>query len=310
MLTPFTDAGVIDWTAYDELIEWHLECGAAGLFSVCLSSELYCIDEYEKLRLARVAVARAGGRVPVIAAGAIGPVDAMAEFTRRLAGEGVDAVVCLSNQFDGEAGSDAWKAGVSRYLDLVPAHIRLGIYECPVPRVRHLTAAELGWLASTGRFLFTKDTCCDIAQIRAKLAATAGTALKFYNADSVTLLESLGAGGHGYSGIAGNYFGHLFSWLCARHAERPADARELSAFFKESTGVVHHKYMQSAKHHLSRAGLGMGTFTRVARHEFSGDELAALDALRLRVEAIGDRLGLANPFARVRRAVPGPALGA
>lgn len=302
MLTPFTPDGAIDWPAYDELVEWYVRAGASGLFSVCLSSELFHLTPEERLALARRAVRLADGRLPVIAAGPLGPdLAAMAEETRRIADEGVSAVVCLSNQFhdrppETPADEAAWQKNMETWLGLVPATIPLGIYECPRPRMWNIPPRTLAWLADTGRFLFTKDTVCDLSLIGEKLRLTAGGPLRFYNADATTLLPSLRLGGHGYSGIAGNYFGHLFAWLCASHAEKPAQAERLALFFNETNTLVHRHYVTSAKHYLARAGLRIGPFTRAVKPDVTAEDLSALDALRRRAESIGEELGIPFPF--------------
>ncbi len=285
MLTPFTERGDIDWPAYDELIRWYVRTGASGLFASCLSSEFFHITEEERFALARRAVECAGGRLPVIAAGPVGPdVEKMADTAKRLADVGISAVICLSNQFgeaplNDERGHSQWKAQMERWLALLPKNLPLGIYECPKPRVCNLPPELLGWLARTGRFFTTKDTACDAAVIREKIGQISGTALRFYNADSVTLLGSLEAGGHGYSGIAGNYFGHLFSWICARHASHPEQARALAEFFADTNVLVHRKYMTSAKYYLRKHGLRMTTRTRAVQNTLEAEDMAALDKL-------------------------------
>ncbi|MBC2596140.1 dihydrodipicolinate synthase family protein [Ruficoccus amylovorans] len=299
MLTPFTPDDTIDWPAFDELVDWYVSAGASGLFSVCLSSELYHLSAEEKEALAKRALARVSGRVPVIAAGPMGPdLNDMAEQTRRMADTGVAAVILLTNQFYCEApdepdGSDSdWRDAVSRFLELVPDNIPLGIYECPRPFPCNLSAGTLGWLAGTGRFVMTKDTCCDSGVIAEKLRSTANTPLSFYNADGVTLLDSLRRGGAGYSGIAGNYFLSLFSWLCRHHAEQPALAEELSAFIQAENRLVHVQYPQSAKHYLGLAGLRLTPHTRVSSFDFSASQLEDLRSLRGRIIDWECRLGL------------------
>lgn len=303
MLTPFDDNGAIDWVAYDALIEWYLRAGASGLFASCLSSEFFHISAQERLALAERAVKRVDGRVPVIAAGPLGPdVAAMAQTARQLADVGVDAVVCLSNQFCAEALSEPnaqsqWQTNMQQWLELLPQDIPLGIYECPKPTVCNIPPQLLGWLAHTGRFFMTKDTVCDREIIGEKLANIAGTSLYFYNADAVTLLDSLRMGGAGYSGIAGNYFGHLFSWLCAHHASHPDQAAELSAFFEHTNKLVHRKYMVSAKYYLASHGLKMGLHTRAVSVELDREDADALADLGRQVARWEQSLGIVSPFA-------------
>ena len=49
--------------------------------------------------------------------------------------------------------------------------IRLGLYETPVPKVRHLTPAMLKWVAESGRFVFHKDTSLEVDTMLKKMDA-------------------------------------------------------------------------------------------------------------------------------------------
>ena len=51
------------------------------------------------------------------------------------------------------------------------------------------------------RFVFLKDTCCDLATIAARQALMEGTEFKLYNANAPTLLGSLKLGVAGYSSV-------------------------------------------------------------------------------------------------------------
>jgi 4-hydroxy-tetrahydrodipicolinate synthase len=283
MLTPFCDDGTIDWVGLDALVEWYLEAGVSGLFAVCLSSEMYELTPEERVRLAKGVVDSAAGRVPVVAAGAFGEsIPAQAEVTKRIADTGVTAVVLTVNQLAAEDESDAvWQARAETMFDAC-ASIPLGLYECPRPYHRKLTPDLLRWAAETGRVLFLKDTCCDIEMIRAKLDAIQGTAMGWFNANSPTLLGSLKAGGHGYSGVAANFYPELYVWLCANFAKYPAEAAELQAFFNDADQVVHRNYPLGAKQFLALRGLPIGETCRVpvpaARPD--DDEKQVLENLR------------------------------
>ena len=70
MLTPFNENRSIDWVALDAYTDWLIELGSAGLFAVALSSEMYDLSHDERLELSARVVARAAGRVPVVASSA------------------------------------------------------------------------------------------------------------------------------------------------------------------------------------------------------------------------------------------------
>ncbi len=192
MLTPFTSDGAIDWGGVDALTDWYISAGVSGLFTVCLSSEMYCLSDDEKLSLAQRVVKRADGRVPVVASGTFdGAIEDQAEFVLRVAGTGVRAVVVLVCRIAGEEeNDDIWRAKSERLLDLTES-VPLGLYECPGPYHRLLSPELLSWAASTGRFVFHKDTSCAIDPIRAKLDVLKTSSLKWFNANTPTLLASL-----------------------------------------------------------------------------------------------------------------------
>ena len=287
MLTPFRADGSLDWAGVDALTDWYVASGVAGLFSVCLSSEMYQLTPAERQRLARHVVERAAGRVPVVAAGAFGDsIAAQADAVNRIAETGVAAVVLTVNQLAAEDEPEAiWRTHAEAILNACPG-IPLGLYECPVSYHRTLSPELLGWAAQTGRFLFLKDTCCDLARIRAKLAAVAGTGMGFYNAHCPSLLESLRLGGHGYSGIAANFYPEFFVRLCAEFADQPAEADRLQRFLTLADGTIRHRYPASAKRWLGMLGLPIGETCRVPvpTRRPDDDERLMLENLREMME--------------------------
>jgi 4-hydroxy-tetrahydrodipicolinate synthase len=252
----------------------------------------------ERLQLARRTVARTAQCKRVIAAGALGDTPSqIAEAVTRLAETGVDAVVLLTNQFGREGDSDdVWQMKCGALLQQLDPQIPLGLYECPLPYKRLISPQLLGWATQTGRFQFFKDTCCDLSQIEAKAGAVQKTTMRFYNAHTATLLPSLLAGGHGFSGCGANAIPQLYAWLCCNHSGHPEIARELQAFLVESSPCVDDKYPHSAKAYLNRHGVHMDTTSRLRDNVIGPDGLARLDAFHEQVGAWEHRLGIQSPF--------------
>lgn len=286
MLTPFLDDRTIDWPSLDRLVDWYLEAGVAGLFTVCLSSEMYELEPDERYALAGRVVRRAAGRVPVIASGTFGATqEEKAAGVRRMADSGVDAVVCLANALAAEHDSeDAWRTGTESLLDRV-GEVPLGLYECPQPYHRVLSADTLAWVAATGRFGFLKETSARLPLLEQKLAAVRDTPLRVFNADAVTLLASLRKGAAGFSGISANFVPELWVWLC-RHAERhAATSARLHAFLEEAERTFARCYPASAKHFVSERGIPVRPICRMACTQPAADDLRDLAALDERADA-------------------------
>lgn len=256
-LTPFNHNRDIAWEAYLRLIDWYIESGASGLMVSCLSSELFHLSFEERQKLVGQAVRHVRGRVPVVASGALGatPLE-VAEQVRILADEGPDAVVLLTNQgVLPEQEESAFRTCVETILDEVPEWIDLGLYECPVPQKRLLTPGLVRDLATTGRFVFFKETSCVPEVFAAKARAAVGTRLGVYAADNPTLLSSLQAGGRGYSGIAANGICPELATLCRDWKSDPAQAASLQTFIGPASVVIGVRYPASAKY-LLRPVLG------------------------------------------------------
>ncbi len=281
MLTPFTAADQLDWPGLEQLIEWYIGKKAAGLFAVCQSSEMFHLSLAERVKLARAVTETVRGRIPVIAAGHIA--DSLAEQIeeiRQIAAAGIDAFVILSNRLARADEPDAvWRENAERILNQFP-DLQFGIYEASYPYKRLLAPELLAWCAATGRFLFLKDTSCDLRQMRQKLAAVRGTRLKIFNANSATLLSSLQSGIAGYSGVMSNFFPDLYIWLVANWARNPVAAATVQDFIGAASLVERQAYPVNAKYSLQREGLP------IAIHSRARDARQFSPAERLEVEQL------------------------
>jgi 4-hydroxy-tetrahydrodipicolinate synthase len=140
--------------------------------------------------------------------------------------------------------------------------------------------SSISLLAGSKRFFWLKETSEDISLLKQKIASARGSDLKIFNAYTATILESLQAGAHGYSGIATNFYPALFVWLKNNFEKDPDTAKELQAFFVKAQKVVDHKYLSSAKQFLILCGLPITPETRISRSVFINQEMQALKNIR------------------------------
>lgn len=263
MLTPFTQGGEVDYPALKALVEWYEAAGVTGLFAVCQSSEMFRLSLRERCEVA--AFVKKHAHVPVIASGHVSDSpQEQADELRRIADTGADAVIMITNRMalEGE-GAGKWICGMERLLAALPPELALGLYECPYPYKWVLGEEELAFCAQTGRFHFLKDTCCDLARIRRRLAQLEGSTLRLFNANTSTLLDSLRAGAAGFSGVMANFHPELYVWLCANYAQEPEKAEVLQAFLTLASQLEKQHYPVNAKAYLAGEGLPITTMTRV-----------------------------------------------
>ena len=293
MLTPFNSDKSIDWKSLDRLIEWYLEAEASGLFAVCGSSEIFELNNEERIAIAGFVLNQVAGRVPVIATGTFPEnADNHSEFIKKIYDTGVNAVVILTNLFAEENDPESvWIKNIEKIVEKT-SEIPLAIYECPIPYRRPVQADTMAWAASTGRFYWAKDTSEDINQIKEKLKRTEGTILNIYNAYAGSILESLHAGVLGFCGIDSNFYPELYTWICANWKEEPELSEELQQFLIWGRITADIKYPLSAKEYLVLKNIIQNSTTRVAKEPLNSKEMEALRILYKKTESWKERLGI------------------
>ncbi|MBR7968610.1 dihydrodipicolinate synthase family protein [Burkholderia cenocepacia] len=256
MLTPFDDAGAIDYAGLERLIEWYLAHGSDALFAVAQSSEMQFLSLAERAALARFVVERVGGRVPVVASGHISDdLDAQVAELCAAAESGAQGVVLVTNRLDPQRkGSAALLDHLHRLLARLPSDLPLGLYECPAPYRRLLSDDELRACIDTGRFVMLKDVSCDLATVKRRVALAAGSPLKILNANAAIAWDAMKAGSAGFNGVFTNFHPDLYQWLRTRGESNPALADELSTFLVVSAVSEVLGYPALAKLYHQRIG--------------------------------------------------------
>ncbi|PWS28797.1 dihydrodipicolinate synthase family protein [Pedobacter yonginense] len=265
MLTPFLSNGNIDYPALTQLTEIYLQAGSSGLFANCLSSEMFELTDQERIQAIRHVIKVVNGAVPVVATGTFGgAISKQADFVKAVSDEGVEAVIAITSLLaDEKESDDVFNDRVFNLLNQTN-EIPIGFYECPVPYKRVLKPTQLESFVSTGRVIYHKDTCLDLAQIKQKLKLTENYAFGLYDAYIVHAVESLKAGSSGLSCIQGNYFPELIVWLCDHYNDESLteEVQLVQQFLIDNMDVMHNVYPIVSKYFLQKRGLNISTFTR------------------------------------------------
>ncbi len=250
MITPFTPEGDIDYASLERLIAWYEEHGATGLFAACQSSEIFFLSLKERAEL--VSFVKRHAHVPVIASGhTSSSLSDQAEELNLMRKAGADALILITNRLclPGQAEA-SFLPRLQALMRMLDPETPLGFYECPYPFKRLITLDELKWCAESGRFTFMKDTCCDMALIRKRLDVLRDSDLHLFNANTTTLLETLRAGGAGFSGVMMNFHMELYRWLWQNWQSQPEKAELVQAYLTIFSEIERQYYPVNAKYHL------------------------------------------------------------
>ncbi|QKJ28511.1 dihydrodipicolinate synthase family protein [Mucilaginibacter mali] len=298
MLTPFKNNGDIDYDILTQLTEIYLKAGASGLFANCLSSEMFELEDDEKLQAIKHIIKVVDGAVPVVATGTFGGViSKQADFVKRVHDTGTQAVIILNSLLATEDESDA--VFNDRVFDLFNQtdNIPLGFYECPVPYKRLLSPQQLIDFVATGRVIYHKDTCLNIDQVKQKLeAGKANPNFGLYDAYMVHAVDSLKAGSAGLSCIQGNFFPELIVWLCKNYADdsKQHEVDMVQQFLIDNMDVMHNVYPIIAKYWLTKRGLNISTITRRNVGVFTPTTRKQIEHLYGDYSSLKSQLGIAS----------------
>jgi 4-hydroxy-tetrahydrodipicolinate synthase len=294
MITPFTDDNKIDFKAVKNLTEWFIAKGCSGIFAVCQSSEMFFLNEQEKLDLAKAVKDAAAGRVKVIASGhTAGAIAKQVDDLGKMAETGVDAVVMVSNRL---AKQDESESVLRENFELILRQlpdVTFGMYECPYPYLRLLSTEFLKDCAEKKKLVFLKDVSCSISIEKERVRAVAGTELSLFNANTATLLDSLIAGYDGYNGVMANFHIDIYQWMYAHFKTEPGLAREVSDFLTMAAVTEARAYPVNAKYHRNLTGVPMSIHTRSKNKNILNENaMLEIESLIRLEKAMRDKLGL------------------
>lgn len=282
MITPFNLKAKVDLDTVSTLIDFYLAAGVKGFFANCLSSEMYSISEDERLELTEHIVRYVNGRVPVVATGSFGlTIEDKAEFTRKIYDTGIEAVILITGHFANVDDSDDILLGNFEKMFRLTDDIPLGLYECPAPYKRILSAKVFSTLLESNRFVYHKDTSIELGQVKAKLELVKNSKLEFYDAHTPNAVYSLQMGAKGMSSISGNFYPEILVWMCA-NAINPDKQDEVQWLQSELTRVdplIHQAYPMSAKYFLRKRGLPVRTISRAHILELTPQQKQVLDSI-------------------------------
>lgn len=281
MITPFNLKAKVDLDVVSRLVDFYLAAGVKGFFANCLSSEMYSISEDERLELTKHIVRYVRGRAPIVATGSFGlTIEDKAEFAKRIYDTGIDAVILITGHYANiDDGDDVLLRNFEKMFRLTPG-IPMGLYECPAPYKRIISADVFKKLLATDRLIYHKDTSIELEQVKAKLEVAKGNQkLEFYDAHTPNAMYSLQMGAKGMSSISGNFYPEILVWMCnnATDPDRKDKVTWLQSELTRVDPLIHIAYPLSAKYFLRKRGLPVRTISRAHALELTPQQKQTLD---------------------------------
>jgi 4-hydroxy-tetrahydrodipicolinate synthase len=234
VVSPMHEDGSLDLAAYRRLIDWHVECGTAGIVAVGTTGESPTVDVDEHATLIRVAVEHCAGRIPVIAGAGGNSTREAIELTRHAAAVGATASLQVVPYYN-KPGQE----GLYRHFRAVAEAVDLPVilYNVPGRTVADLANDTTVRLSAVPGIVGLKDATGDMPRASDLLSRLPeGFALYSGNDDSALALMALG--GHGVISVTANVAPRQMAELCAAAlagdlpTARAIDRRLLPLHFK------------------------------------------------------------------------------
>ncbi len=324
IVTPFTYDNKIDYSCLEKLICLFAKCDVDGVFAVCQSSEMFFLNDDEKIELAKfsIDVCRRNNLKCVVSGHTQDRIEDQISYLKRLEQLKPDAIILINNRFAKE--NEPENVCIKNFNTVVGSlqpETPLGIYECPYPYKRLISNDLLDSMLSDGRFHFIKDTCCRIELIKERIKAIENSNVKLYNANAATLFESILTGAAGYSGVMLNFMPEHFAILKksfiegSNHISNQAPeedsaasiiknqkylvrARAVSEVISAASVIECQNYPANAKYLLVKRGIFSTYTTRNGKPVLTESQMKELDAF---VSQLERTKYLLSPHAEITR---------
>jgi 4-hydroxy-tetrahydrodipicolinate synthase len=275
LATPFDANGAIDFDAWQRLLDRQLAGGTRGIVVAGSTGEAAALSDEEFVRLLQSAVARVGGRIPVLAGTGLSNTAKTIAQTRLARDNGADLALVVTPPYVRPT-----PAGLVAHYRAVAAEggLPVVLYNVPGRTGCDMGPETVAQLCTDPNIVGLKEARGDDARWAA-LKPLASPSFALLSGDDPTFVKAMASGATGVISVASNVVPGAFARLCALVAAgRGAEADALDARLRplyDFTGVEPNPIPVKAL--LKRLGIGAGL--RLPLLPLSPAHAAAADAM-------------------------------
>jgi 4-hydroxy-tetrahydrodipicolinate synthase len=225
IVTPMLEDGRLDIARFKSLIDWHVAEGTDGIVVVGTSGESPTVEFDEHKELIHVAVAHAGGRVPVVAGTGANATAEAIELTESAKRAGAAACLSVVPYYNRPT-----QEGLYRHFRAIAEAVDIPniLYNVPGRTVADMANDTVLRLAQIPNIVGLKDATANIER-GSDLVKRAPQGFAIYSGDDATALALMLLGGRGVISVTANVAPRLMHELCAAAlAGELARAREIN----------------------------------------------------------------------------------
>ncbi|MBC8167163.1 MAG: 4-hydroxy-tetrahydrodipicolinate synthase [Bryobacteraceae bacterium] len=200
LVTPFTEAGSLDESALRALVGRQIEGGIDFLVPCGTTGESPTLGLEEHLRVVRITIEEADGKVPVLAgAGGYNTADVI-ELAKKVEQLGADGILSVTPYYNKPT-----QEGLVQHYTAVSSAVRIPliVYSVPGRTGVNVEAATIKRLSEIGNVTGIKEASGNIAQI-GRICAESQDDFTVLSGDDALALAVLALGGQGLISVVSN----------------------------------------------------------------------------------------------------------
>tara|TARA_R110000787_G_scaffold25373_5_gene71342 strand:+ start:3660 stop:4538 length:879 start_codon:yes stop_codon:yes gene_type:complete len=231
--TPMHDDGRVDVEALDRLVDWHIEEGTNAIVAVGTTGESATLEVEEHIAVIQQVVARAAGRVPVIAGTGANSTSEAIELTEAARKVGANAALLVTPYYNKPP-----QEGLYQHFKAIAEAVDIPqiVYNVPGRTAVDMLPETVARLAKVPGIVGLKEAKGDLDRVRTLLALDLPKSFALLSGDDATARESILLGFHGDISVTANVVPRQMAEMCRAAS---AGNAELAAEIDAKIAVLH-----------------------------------------------------------------------
>lgn len=219
LVTPMRPDGAVDYSSLERLVDLHVAEGTDALVIAGTTGESATLTRTEHVEVIRVAAARAGGRIPVIAGTGSNSTAQTIDLSRAVASAPIDGYLVVTPYYNKPTQEGLYQH-FTAVADAVDKPVIL--YNVPGRTGVDLKNETVGRLATHPAIVGIKDATGELTRVE-DLRARCGDDFILLSGDDATAREFIGLGGRGVISVTANVCPGLMAEMCEAALAGDAD---------------------------------------------------------------------------------------
>ena len=216
LVTPMEADGTISWQALEDLIEWHINSGSAGLVIVGTTGESATLDVAEHVQVIENAVKISDGRIQIIAGTGANSTKEAIYLTNSASSAGADAALLVTPYYNRPS-----QEGLYRHYAHIADEVNLPqiLYNVPSRTGCDLLTETVMKLVPHDNVVGLKDATGDLTrleEILSQLKVLDKNEFMIYSGDDPTATQFMLNGGSGTISVTANVVPSIISEICTQ----------------------------------------------------------------------------------------------